>query len=91
MVKDFSFTFSFNLKLIVNKLVSNVRKCVINHQNVLLINLIINFKVLKMLKTTFVARASDGLILCETYNYKADIQLDRLKMKAKELLEKGKF
>ena len=44
-----------------------------------------------MLKTTFVARASDGLILCETYNTSSDNQLERLKMKAKELMERGDF
>ena len=44
-----------------------------------------------MLKTTFVARASDGLILCETYTTNADMQLDKLKIKAKELLEKANF
>ena len=42
-----------------------------------------------MLKTTFVTRASDGLILCETFDSSSDAQLERLKVKAKELMEKG--
>lgn len=41
-----------------------------------------------MLKTTYIARASDGLILCETYDSTTDSQLERLKQNAKMLLKK---
>jgi hypothetical protein len=41
-----------------------------------------------MLKTTFIARAYDGLILCETYDVDTNAQVERLKTKARELLKK---
>ena len=39
-----------------------------------------------MLKTTFISRASDGLILCETYDSSSSQQVERLKINARELL-----
>lgn len=42
-----------------------------------------------MLKNTFIARASDGLILCETYDSTAaDVQVQHLKLNAKQLMSK---
>ncbi|CDW75785.1 synaptobrevin family protein [Stylonychia lemnae] len=41
-----------------------------------------------MLKNTFISRASDGLILCETYDSVTDTQVERLKQKSKELMKK---
>ena len=43
-----------------------------------------------MLKTTFIARASDGLILCETYDDNSkDEQSEQLKINARQLLKKS--
>jgi hypothetical protein len=42
-----------------------------------------------MLKTTFIARASDGLILCETYDTNSDDQIERIKQDARHLLRKS--
>ena len=42
-----------------------------------------------MLKNTYIARASDGLILCETYDSTAtDSQTTKLKLNAKQLMNK---
>ena len=38
------------------------------------------------LKTTFVARASDGLILCESYDSVSDSQTEKLKQNGRDLL-----
>lgn len=43
-----------------------------------------------MLKTTFISRASDGLILCETYEAQSDNQVERLKVNARNLLRDSK-
>ena len=40
---------------------------------------IINNKNKMSLKTTFIARASDGLILCESYDSVTDSQTEKLK------------
>ena len=40
------------------------------------------------LKTTFVARASDGLILCESYDSVTDSQTENLKQNGRDLLRK---
>ena len=40
------------------------------------------------LKTTFLARASDGLILCESYDNMSDSRTETLKQNARELLKK---
>jgi hypothetical protein len=42
-----------------------------------------------MLKSTFIARSMDGLILVESVSEKADKHLEHLKIKAKELMSKG--
>ena len=39
------------------------------------------------LKTTFIARASDGLILCESYDTISDSTTEKLKQNARELLK----
>ena len=51
--------------------------------------LLYNIIFFKMVKTTFVSRASDGLILCETYDSSSDEQSERLKSQARDLLKKG--
>ena len=40
------------------------------------------------LKTTFIARASDGLILCESYDSVTDSQTEKLKQNGRDLLRK---
>ena len=40
------------------------------------------------LKTTFIARASDGLILCESYDSVTDGQIEKLKQNGRDLLKK---
>ena len=40
------------------------------------------------LKTTFIARASDGLILCESYDSVTDSNTEKLKQNGRELLRK---
>ena len=40
------------------------------------------------LKTTFIARSSDGLILCESYDSITDSQTERLKQNGRDLLLK---
>ena len=40
------------------------------------------------LKTTFIARASDGLILCESYDSVTDSQTEKLKQNGRDLLKK---
>ena len=40
------------------------------------------------LKTTFISRASDGLILCESYDSVSDTQTEKLKQNARDLLRK---
>ena len=40
-----------------------------------------------MLKTTFIARASDGRILCESYEDVTDPVLSNLKLKTKKILQ----
>ena len=42
-----------------------------------------------MLKTSFIARATDGLILCETYDSSSNEQAERLKIKVRDLLKKS--
>jgi len=42
-----------------------------------------------MLKTVFIARATDGLILCETYDSSSNDQAERLKINARQLLQKS--
>ena len=43
---------------------------------------------MSQLKTTFIARASDGLILCESYDSITDSQTEKLKQNARDLLRK---
>ena len=40
------------------------------------------------LKTTFIARASDGLILCESYDQTTDNVTEKLKHSGRDLLRK---
>ena len=40
------------------------------------------------IKTTFIARASDGLILCESYDSLTDSTTEKLKQNGRELLRK---
>ena len=40
------------------------------------------------LKTTFIARASDGLILCESYDSISDSLTEKLKQNGRDLLRK---
>ena len=40
------------------------------------------------LKTTFIARASDGLILCESYDLVSDSQTEKLKQNGRDLLRR---
>ena len=40
------------------------------------------------LKTTFIARASDGLILCESYDSVTDSNIEKLKQNGRDLLRK---
>ena len=44
-----------------------------------------------MLATTFIARAADGLILCETYDSSSSQQGERLKVTARKLIGSAKF
>ena len=43
---------------------------------------------MSQLKTTFIARASDGLILCESYDSISDYITEKLKQNARDLLKK---
>ena len=40
------------------------------------------------LKTTFIARASDGLILCESYDSVIESRTEKLKQNGRDLLRK---
>lgn len=40
------------------------------------------------LKTTFIARASDGLILCESYDSVTDTETESLKQNGRDLLRR---
>ena len=43
---------------------------------------------MSQLKTTFIARASDGLLLCESYDNTSDNQTEKLKHNGRDLLRK---
>ena len=43
---------------------------------------------MSQLKTTFIARASDGLILCESYDSITDSNTEKLKQNGRDLLRK---